>query len=64
LIKNKIKEFRLKKIITQQDLATNLKITRQTIIALEKNRYNPSLELSLKIAQFFDATVEDVFWLE
>ncbi len=49
--------------LTQQDLATALGVTRQTIISIEQGRYIPSLPLSLKIAQHFNTTVEDIFSL-
>lgn len=47
--------------MTQQDLATHVGVTRQTIIALESNKYAPSLLLALRIARVFDVTVEEVF---
>ncbi len=42
-------------------LANEVGITRQTVIAIEKGKYNPSLELAFKIAKFFDTTIEEVF---
>lgn len=50
--------------LTQEDLARALGVTRQTIIAIEKGKYNPSLELAFKIAKFFKVKVEDVFIYE
>ena len=50
--------------ITQQDLADLVGCTRQTIVALEKNRYNPSLMLALKIAASLNTTVDDLFKIE
>jgi len=50
--------------MTQQDLADQVGVTRQTIIALEAARYAPSLLLALRIARVFDVNVEDVFHLE
>lgn len=50
--------------ITQEALAKELGITRQTLIAIEKNRYSPSLELAFKIARHFGVGVEDVFEYE
>ena len=47
--------------LTQEMLAEKLGITRQTIIAIEKGRYDPSLELAFKIAKFFDTKIEDIF---
>lgn len=47
--------------MTQQDLADKVGVTRQTIIAMEKEKYSPSLELAFRIARVFDVRVEDVF---
>ena len=47
--------------LTQEDLADKLKVTRQTIIAIEKGKYAPSLDLAFRIAEFFDVKIEDVF---
>ena len=47
--------------MTQQDLATRCDVTRQTILALEANRYSPSLALAFRIARVFDRPLEDVF---
>jgi len=60
-MKNKIKVFRAMHDLTQEDLAIQLDVTRQTILAIEKGKYNPSLELAFKIAVFFGVTIEDVF---
>lgn len=49
---------------TQQDLADEVGVTRQTIIALEAGAYTPSLALALRIAQHFGKPVEKVFWLD
>lgn len=58
---NKIKILRATKEITQEELASKVGVTRQTIIAIEKNSYNPSLELSYKIAKTFNKKIEEVF---
>ncbi len=50
--------------ITQAELAENLGVTRQTIIAIEKGNYVPSVLLALKIASFFETNVEDIFSYE
>jgi putative transcriptional regulator len=50
--------------MTQQDLADQVSVTRQTIVALEGGAYTPSLALALRIAGVFRKKVEDVFWLE
>ena len=61
LTKNRVKEFREKKGLTQEDLAAKLAVSRQTIISIESGRYVPSLELALKFAKLFHCTVEDLF---
>jgi len=61
---NHIREIRLKKGITQVKLAEDLQITRQTVNAIEKNKYNPSLELALKLMEYFDVPIEELFYLE
>ncbi|AND28832.1 helix-turn-helix transcriptional regulator [Bacillus thuringiensis] len=63
-VKNKIKELRVQHEITQVQMAKDLQVTRQTIVAIENNHYNPSLELALKIAHYFDLKMEDIFTLE
>lgn len=60
---NQIKSIREKRNIKQNEMADNLGVSRQTMTAIEKMKYNPSLELSLKIAKYFDLSVEDVFKL-
>jgi putative transcriptional regulator len=50
--------------LTQEALAEKLKVTRQTILAIEKGKYDPSLELAFKIAEVFDVKIEDVFLYE
>ena len=45
-------------------MAEDLKITRQTVFAIEKNKYNPSLELALKIVAYFNMPIEEIFYLE
>lgn len=62
-MKNNIKECRKKKRLTQEDLAKKLGVTRQTINAIENNKYNPTLELSMRLAKLFDVYVEDIFQL-
>lgn len=61
---NRVKELRAAKGgITQQALADEVEVTRQTIVALEGGAYTPSLALALKIAQFFGKSVEEIFWI-
>ena len=60
-MKNKLKVYRAMNDLTQEDLAKELKVTRQTIISIEKQKYDPSLALAFKIARFFDIHIEDIF---
>jgi len=60
-MKTKLKVYRAIHNLTQEDLAREIGVTRQTIIAIEKGKYNPSLELAFKIARHFEATIEDIF---
>ena len=62
-MENDIRERRKALSLRQADLAVKLKVTRQTINAIENNKYNPTLELAMKIARFFDAPVEAIFHL-
>ena len=61
---NNIREIRLKRGITQVQMAQDLQITRQTINAIENNKYNPSLELALKLIKYFDLPIEELFYLD
>lgn len=63
-IKTHLKEVREAYGMTQQDLADQVGIRRETIVHLENNRYNPSLEMALKIAQVFNKQVEELFRLK
>ena len=60
----RLREWRARYRISQQKLAEAVGVTRQTIIAIEKGKYLPSLELALKIAKFFGVNVEDIFVLK
>jgi putative transcriptional regulator len=60
-MKNKIKVYRAMHDLTQEDLATATGVTRQTILAIEKGKYVPSLDLAFRIARYFQVTIEDVF---
>lgn len=60
-INNIVRPLRRERNLTQEDLAKATGVTRQTIIAIETERYNPSLELALKISEVFDKTIEEVF---
>ena len=63
-MQTRIKELREEKGITQQELADIVDVTRQTILFLEKGKYNPSLRLAWKIARVFDKKVDEVFSFE
>lgn len=63
-MKNNIKELRKELGLRQEDLANLLNVTRQTIIAVENDKYNPSLELAMKLARLLNTTVEDLFELD
>ncbi len=62
-MKTKIKELRAARGMTQVDLAKEVGVRRETIVFLEKGKYNPSLQLAHKIAKTFDLTIEEVFLL-
>ena len=61
IIKNSVLEKRKKAGVTQEELATALGVTRQTVIAIEKGNYTPSVALALDLAKFFKCSVEDIF---
>lgn len=58
---NKIKVLRAERGITQEELADAVEVTRQTIVAIEKSKYVPSLGLAFRIAKYFDKNIEEVF---
>ena len=60
-MENRVKVHRAMREITQEELARAVGVTRQTIIAMEKGDYNPSLELAFKIARHFGVKIEDIF---
>jgi putative transcriptional regulator len=60
-MKNKIKVYRAMHNLTQEALAAELGVTRQTILAIEKGKYDPSLDLAFKIARFFGVSIEELF---
>ena len=64
MIKNRMKEFRAKLDIKQEDLANKVGVRRETIGNLEKGRYNPSLVLAWKIAKVFGVAIEEVFQVQ
>ena len=61
---NIVKVLRAEQNMTQEELASLVGVTRQTILAIEKNKYVPSLELAFKIARIFDKNLEEVFSYE
>ncbi|MBZ5984709.1 helix-turn-helix transcriptional regulator [Leuconostoc gelidum subsp. gasicomitatum] len=63
-MENRIQELRKSRHMTQAELADKLEVTRQTIISLEKGKYNASLTLAHNIASFFQLTIETVFIFE
>lgn len=63
-MKNKVKTFRNKHGYSQEYLAKKLSVSRQTIISIEKGKYNPSLPLALLIAKKFNTKVENIFFLD
>ena len=60
-MKNNIKKFRAEKKISQKQLAEYLKVSRQTINAIETGKFDPSLTLSIKITRFFNKDLEEIF---
>lgn len=61
---NRLEEIRKEKQITQEELASALEVSRQTISSLEKGRYNPSIILAFKIARYFNMSIEEIFIYE
>ncbi len=63
-VTNEVSDLRKQKNITQEELAQKIRVSRQTIIAIEKGNYIPSLLLGLKIAKFFEKKAEEVFLIK
>ena len=63
-MKNRIKVLRAERDMTQADLATAVEVSRQTINAIEKGKFDPSLPLAFKIARLFELSIEEVFQFE
>jgi len=63
-LKNKLEEIRKQRGLRQEDLAEALEVSRQTIGSIENGRYNPSLNLAFKIANYFGMKIEDIFIYE
>lgn len=64
VVKNHLEELRKQRGIKQEDLASALEVSRQTIGSLENGRYNPSILLAFKIARYFDMSIEEIFIYE
>jgi putative transcriptional regulator len=64
IIKTRIKELRARHNLTQDDLAERVGVTRQTLLYLEKGRYNPSLLLAYRVAQVLQSSIDEVFIIE
>lgn len=63
-MKNRLEEIRKKRGVNQEDLASVLEVSRQTIGSLENGRYNPSIILAFKIARYFEMSIEEIFIYE
>lgn len=60
-MRNRIRELRTDRGLSQAEVAGALGVSRQTVISLERGRYSPSLPLAFRIARYFDSTVDDLF---
>ncbi len=60
-MRNRVRVYRSMTNLTQGELAGRLGISRQTVLAIEKERFDPSLELAFKMANFFKVSIEDIF---
>ena len=63
-IKNKVKELRKARGLRQEDMAKLLGVSRQTIVAMENDKYDPTLELAIKTARLLEQPVESIFFLD
>jgi len=63
-VKNRLEEIRKQRGIMQEELASTLEVSRQTISSLENGRYNPSIILAFKIARYFGMTIDEIFIYE
>jgi len=63
-MENKLRELREMMAMTQEDLAASTGVSRQTIISLERGKYNPSISLAHRLAQVFHLTIEEIFIFE
>ena len=63
-MRNRIREFRARHNLTQEELARKVNVRRETIVFLEKNKYNPSLRLAYDLAKVFAVAIEELFIFE
>ncbi|OPJ63947.1 helix-turn-helix transcriptional regulator [Clostridium oryzae] len=63
-MQNRVKEVRQKYGMTQEEFSDKIGVSRQTIVALEKGKYNPSVILACRIAKLFNSSVEEIFIME
>ena len=63
-MKNRIRELRKLNKLTQEELSKHVGVSRQSIIAIESGKFNPSLELAYNISKIFNCTIEEVFIFE
>lgn len=63
-MKTRLKEFRARHALTQEDLAMRVGVRRETIVFLEKGKYNPSLQMAYNISQVFSVPIEELFVFE
>ncbi len=64
MLANRVREAREAQALTQQALAETVGVTRQTIIAIEKGKFGPSVALALQLARALDTSIESLFWLD
>ena len=63
-VRNRVRELRIGRGLTQEEIAERVGVSRQTIISIEVGRYNPSIVLAYKLARAFDRSIEEVFFYE
>ncbi|MGK0555303.1 helix-turn-helix transcriptional regulator [Macrococcus epidermidis] len=63
-MKNNLKILRKERKITQEQLAKSMGVTRQTIIAIEQDKYDPTLKLALALSEYFETTVNEIFYMK
>ncbi len=64
MLRNRLKELRARHDLTQEALASEVGVSRQTIISVEKGRYSPSVKLALHIARALEVPLDEAFWLD